>query len=280
MKRSFIALSLAFLLSLAAGSAYSQKIESADIFITPNANPSAFNGYFGGDGNAASGLDNWIDWSIGNNVIFSGVVSDDMVFSTNIGDFSNGSDWFERMRITKQGDVGIGISNPWAKLTVADRLVVAGVGGELTFFTIGDAVDITSRDTDLFINNNQNGNVLITTGTSTGRVGIGTAGLPQGKLDVNGTIFQRGVLLHADYVFEPEYQLETIEEHAEYMWKHKHLKAVPPVSVDQDGQEVIEVGAHRRGIVEELEKAHIYIEHLRQQIKALEERLNRLEGSR
>ncbi len=49
-------------------------------------------------------------------------------------------------------------------------------------------------------------------------------------------------------------------------------------SVDLSGQEIVEVGAHRRGIVEELEKAHIYIEQLHKQNKALETRLVKLEA--
>ncbi len=81
-----------------------------------------------------------------------------------------------------------------------------------------------------------------------GTVGIGTTS-PQGKLDVNGSIYQRGSQLHADYVFEDNYKLESIREYAEFMWKNKHLKGIPKAWVDDQGQE----------IVEELEKAHIYI---------------------
>ncbi|MFV2057862.1 MAG: hypothetical protein ACC707_15455 [Thiohalomonadales bacterium] len=114
--------------------------------------------------------------------------------------------------------------------------------------------------------------------TETGNVGIGTE-FPVGKLDVNGTIYQRGGALHADYVFEPEYQLESIEEHSDYMWRERHLKAIPAASVDDNGLEVIEVGKHRKGIVEELEKAHIYIEQLNRIIKKLEERITNLENS-
>jgi hypothetical protein len=112
---------------------------------------------------------------------------------------------------------------------------------------------------------------------STGEVGIGTI-TPQGKLDVNGSIYQRGSQLHADYVFEPDYELESIEEHSEYMWRHKHLAAIPKARVDGNGQEIVEVGAHRKGIVEELEKAHIYIEQLDKRIKALEEKLVKLKA--
>jgi hypothetical protein len=112
---------------------------------------------------------------------------------------------------------------------------------------------------------------------STGEVGVGTI-TPQGKLDVNGSIYQRGSQLHADYVFEPGYELESIEEHSKYMWQHKQLKAIPKARMDGNGQEIVEIGAHRRGIVEELEKAHIYIEQLDKRIKALEEKLVKLEA--
>ena len=100
-------------------------------------------------------------------------------------------------------------------------------------------------------------------------VGIGTTS-PGGKLDVNGTIYQRGVQIHADYVFEPEYELEAIEENAEFMWREKHLKAIPKLTFDVNGNEVREIGADRRGIVEELEKAHIYIEQLHERLSKLE----------
>ena len=49
----------------------------------------------------------------------------------------------------------------------------------------------------------------------------------------------------------------------------KELKA----EVDEEGQEIIEIEAHRKGLVEELEKAHISIEQLHAQIKGLEEKL-------
>ena len=38
--------------------------------------------------------------------------------------------------------------------------------------------------------------------------------------------------------------------------------------VDENGREIIRIGSHRKGIVEELEKAHIYIEQLNIKIKA------------
>lgn len=114
------------------------------------------------------------------------------------------------------------------------------------------------------------GTILRLSSTGGGRVGINTTGTPAGTLDVNGSIYQRGGILHADYVFEPGYKLESIDKHAQFMWSERHLPAMPQARRDADGNEMIEIGSHRRGIVEELEKAHIYIEQLHKRIRALE----------
>jgi hypothetical protein len=133
-------------------------------------------------------------------------------------------------------------------------------------------------DNKLYIaNGSADANVLIYGDFNTGRVGIGTTS-PAGKLDVNGSIYQRGSSLHADYVFEDSYELESIEKHSESMWTNKHLPAMPKAAVDENGLEIVEVGSHRKGIVEELEKAHIYIEQVNNKNKSLEQRVTELEN--
>ncbi len=110
---------------------------------------------------------------------------------------------------------------------------------------------------------------------SNGNVGIGTTA-PAGTLDVNGSIYQRGGVLFADNVFEPSYKLESIEEHERFAWEHKRLPGIPGRTVDEQGREVVEVGASQRGIVEELEKAHIYIGQLNDELKARSDTLEQL----
>ncbi len=94
---------------------------------------------------------------------------------------------------------------------------------------------------------------------------------------IYGDMIQRWDEVHADYVFDPKYKLESVEEHAAYMWENRHLKAIPPQMKDLDGNETVNWTERNRGIVEELEKAHIYIERLNNVNKSLKNRILKLE---
>jgi len=94
----------------------------------------------------------------------------------------------------------------------------------------------------------------------------------QGSLHVNGPITQRtSTVLHPDYVFEPDYELESIEEHTAFMLREKHLEAVPRAQPGEDGTEVLDLGALQFGMLEELEKAHLYIAELHERLEAQQE---------
>ena len=105
------------------------------------------------------------------------------------------------------------------------------------------------------------------------------------ELTPTGQVLHLGGQVHPDYVFEPDFELESIEEHAAYMWEKKHLPAVGPGRYAEDGRAIYELGESRAGMLEELEKAHIYIDQLNQDLKEkdalisdLAERLARLES--
>jgi len=141
-------------------------IDVADIFYAPLFNDTgifgAFGGYCGGDSN-----NQIVDWSIGNTIPHSGSMTDDIVFSTSVGHYMSPANWNERMRITKEGNVGIGTTNPTSRLQVDGN------------------VDINS---DLDVDNG----TFHVNGTS-GNVGIGTVS-PTAKLHVSGTPGVDGIM--------------------------------------------------------------------------------------
>ncbi len=91
-----------------------------------------------------------------------------------------------------------------------------------------------------------------------------------GDLHITGTLTGGKSLKSADFVFEKNYKLESIEEHAEFMWENKHLPALKGQRAIEaaDGYDMIE---RREAVLEELEKAHIYIEQLNTEIKFIKE---------
>ncbi len=93
-------------------------------------------------------------------------------------------------------------------------------------------------------------------------------GTPVFRIANNGQIFHRGTSIHADYVFDADYELESVEEHAAFMMKEKHLGALPKAQQDENGKDIVEYGSLMRGLLEELEKAHLYIAKISEVVKA------------
>jgi hypothetical protein len=110
--------------------------------------------------------------------------------------------------------------------------------------------------------------------TPAGRIGIGTQSPAstlhvQGDATITGALHVSGPCCGPDYVFDSSYKLASIEEQSAYMWKNRHLPAVGAAQTTPDGAAVVDVFAQGKGMLEEIEKAHIYIETLSREIKAL-----------
>jgi hypothetical protein len=68
-----------------------------------------------------------------------------------------------------------------------------------------------------------------------------------------------------DFVFDPAYKLDSIEDHAATMWEKSHLPAVGPTP---EGQRIpLNLPGRLFGMLNELEKAHIYIDQLNERLK-------------
>ncbi len=110
-----------------------------------------------------------------------------------------------------------------------------------------------------------------------GRVGINTNNPTEmlevsgGNIKVTGGSFIDAKMKIQENVFRNNYLLETIEEHAAFMWKEKHLPAVTSAE-EINKRNGYDMAERREQILEELEKAHIYIHQLNERIKELEAR--------
>lgn len=68
-----------------------------------------------------------------------------------------------------------------------------------------------------------------------------------------------------DYVFHNTYNLESIEDHSNYMFNKKHLPALKSARYIKNSNDL-----KKEDILEELEKAHIYIHQMNERLKMLE----------
>ena len=152
-------------------------------------------------------------------------------------------------------------------------------GNGPVFFAIEDSNNSSRWNMS---NNNPAGDYLM---TKQGDTGIFTFE-GDGDLRITGQLFTgtgNTCDVGCDRVFSPDYDLPSIEEHAAEMWANNHLPAVGPTP--EDANAPFNVTAKTAGILNELEKAHIYIEQLHQRLSekesdldAVTERLERLEA--
>ncbi|WP_454880736.1 hypothetical protein [Sphingobacterium detergens] len=122
-----------------------------------------------------------------------------------------------------------------------------------------------------------------------GNVGIGTAN-PQAKLAVEGNILAKEVKIKTDiavpdYVFEPDYNLKSLEEIEQYVKTNKHLPEIPSAKqIQAEGLDLAEMNLLLLKKVEELTLYAIgqkdEIQQLKKQSMALEGRIRQFENKK
>jgi hypothetical protein len=195
----------------------------------------------------------------------------------------------DSLYIDTNGNTGLGTEFPEEKLHVKDgnfkvEQTAQGVSGELRFATTDSLWVIKQNGVTGRLTFSSPGGGAITAPfkfdrqatENLFRVGVVAANV----VDINGTLRINGSNITPDYVFAPGYPLESIEEHAEFMWKHQHLPGLPGADANKDGVDIV---SHQFGTLEELEKAHIYISQLNNEIHRLrnehEARIAKLEAA-
>jgi hypothetical protein len=210
--------------------------------------------------------------------------------------------------IDREGKIGIGTISPMAKLHV-NGSVRGNQAGALRIDTGCGYVDVgpkeagaahftTDRakyqfdkpvqsDTGVFNSGNvdlnlQTGGVRrITVLRGSGMVGIGTAA-PQEMLHVEGNIKAHKVLVSdsggggADYVFDENYPLPSLESVAQYIKANKRLPGIPSAAEMNSGG--IDLSSLLIGQLKKIEELTLYLVDLKQENEALKRRMETMEA--
>ncbi|WP_159092244.1 hypothetical protein [Aquimarina sp. Aq107] len=196
-----------------------------------------------------------------------------------------------RMIINNEGNVGIGTSNPDAKLRVEGAFSLARFYTDTNgrFEIQATRSSSSALNTDLVLASQQHIVLDPNRHGTNGNVGIGTY-TPDAKLAVNGNIHTKEVKVDLtgwpDYVFEDSYELPTLQQVEDHITTKGHLINIPSASeVAENG---ILLGEMNAKLLEKIEELTLYtieqekkIEEL-QKVKAknseLEARLIKIES--
>jgi hypothetical protein len=181
----------------------------------------------------------------------------------------NTDDNTERMRITTGDNVGIGTTAPRSKLDIwGGQLNVTSTdyNGTLAAGALGGYAYIGCNNLTYSISISPSGNV-----------GIGAINPFEHRLAVNGSaIFNKVVVKNysswPDYVFEPTYQLPSLDSVSAFIKENKHLPEMPSAAaVEKDGHDLGEV---QKLLVKKVKELMLYVIEQQMQILELKKKMN------
>lgn len=157
------------------------------------------------------------------------------------------------------GNVGIGETSPAEKLVVNGNIKTP-YGGRIILGDAGNAYIqgyAAGQDLDglkFFTPQGYSGGSMII--TNEGRIGIGKSPNPIYYLDVNGKIRANEIVVNttgADFVFDKDYKLKSLNEVETFIKENKHLPDMPSAKdMQEDGMSVSEINTKLLQKVEEL----------------------------
>lgn len=181
--------------------------------------------------------------------------------------------------IAADGDVGIGTSSPGRKLDVVGDVKAGKTTGGTTSFFIENTGGTNASSWILRANSSNGAFTFTEAGANTVfRIFKGAAAntldVTASGVNVVGTLSVGGTPLNVpDYVFDEDYPLLPIADQGQFMRSRRHLPSVPKESLGEDGRPRIDLVATQMGMLEELEKAHLYIQQLHGDLASAEQRI-------
>lgn len=198
----------------------------------------------------------------------------------------------EKMRVLKNGRVGIGITSPSAQLQVSSTTntellyldnptnhavfrinTTAGKGNYLRFYRDGISSFwlYNTEANDLHFRPSGGASTMVV--KNTGNVGIGINN-PNNKLEVNGLIRAKEVRITLsnwpDYVFNDSYQLPTLKEEAQYIESNGHLSGFQSETEMEGGLTLGDVTKRQQ---EKLEQVLLHLIDMNKKVEKMETKM-------
>jgi hypothetical protein len=176
--------------------------------------------------------------------------------------------WKDNVVFHDSGNVGIGINHPTEKLHIKGE----GSSEIRLESNLGSAYVRQSNGTLNFYNKGERLTIL-----SNGNVGIGITS-PDYKLDVKGTIRTQELKVDmegADFVFENNYQLRSLEEVETFIKDNKHLPEIAPAKEMQENG--VNQSEMNQKLLQKIEELTLYVIEQNKKTEALIEKNKLLE---